>query len=246
MVTKLKLSGNTSKICQCAWNCGEITKPGRDYVYGHGTRKIKPETKFCACGCKGIISPRAKQFINGHHSRVNNHMTGKKQSPEHIEARRLGRANKSGWIVSDDHKEKNRQAMFGNQHGLGYKNTDEFKEKARQKAIKQLEDPNCNFGKNWKGKKESYPERQFREYLENMGAIKGKDFFQEYPVGRYRIDFAYIDEQGKRGIEIDGGQHLLPEAMEHDRIRDKWLTKQGWNILRIPVVDLKYMLTGNK
>lgn len=71
-----------------------------------------------------------------------------------------------------------------------------------------------------------------------MGAIKGEDFFQEYQVGRYRLDFAYIDEQGKRGIEIDGGQHLKPEAIEHDRVRDEWLAEQGWTIFRIPAKEL--------
>jgi len=65
-------------------------------------------------------------------------------------------------------------------------------------------------------------------------------------IDKYCLDFAYVDEQGKRGIEIDGGQHLLPEAIEHDRIRDEWLTKQGWIIYRIPVKKLDSLIYGNK
>jgi very-short-patch-repair endonuclease len=101
--------------------------------------------------------------------------------------------------------------------------------------MKQLADPNCHFG--WP-KGESYPESIFRSFLESMGAIKGQDFFQEYHVGTYSLDFAYIDEQGKRDIEIDGNQHLLPKRREHDARRDQWLIQQGWIVFRITVKDL--------
>lgn len=109
----------------------------------------------------------------------------------------------------------------------------EVKERKRELAIERLEDKTCNFG--WNGK-ESYPEKYFREFIESMGAVKGVDFFQNYPVGRYRLDFAYVDE--KHYIEIDGGQHLEPERIEHDIKRDAWLQTRGWTGLRIPVKDL--------
>jgi very-short-patch-repair endonuclease len=89
---------------------------------------------------------------------------------------------------------------------------------------------------------ESYPEMCFREFLESLGAIKGVDFVQEHQAGKYRLDFSYVDE--KRYIEIDGGQHLLPEAIEHDRIRDVWFEKQGWIGIRLPVKGL-YSLIAN-
>ncbi|MEK6860820.1 MAG: DUF559 domain-containing protein [Nanoarchaeota archaeon] len=73
-----------------------------------------------------------------------------------------------------------------------------------------------------------------------MHQIKNCCFFQNYTVGRYRLDFAYPEE--KRAVEIDGKQHLEERAIEHDRIRDEWLKSQGWIILRIPAQDLKNFL----
>jgi very-short-patch-repair endonuclease len=43
---------------------------------------------------------------------------------------------------------------------------------------------------------------------------------------------------GKKYIEIDGSQHLFPEAIEHNRIRDVWLEKQGWIGRILPVYGL--------
>ena len=105
-------------------------------------------------------------------------------------------------------------------------------ERSRIQCIKQLEEGTIGWHLS---SQESYPESVFRQFLESMGAVKGVDFFQEYSVWRYRLDFVFIDELGKRCIEIDGGQHEWAEQQAHDQIRDEYLKSQGWQILRIPV-----------
>jgi hypothetical protein len=62
MATNLRLSKdkrNVTKICQCTWNCGEITNPSRNYIIGHANRTpiIK---RFCERGCGETISRRAE------------------------------------------------------------------------------------------------------------------------------------------------------------------------------------------
>ena len=109
------------------------------------------------------------------------------------------------------------------------------KEVARQRMIKLLEE-----GKIGWTNKESYPEKFYREFLESLGYIKNCCFFQNFPVGRYRLDFAFPEDM--RCIEIDGSQHLEAKSIAHDRIRDEWLETQGWNIVRIPVVNEFYLM----
>jgi very-short-patch-repair endonuclease len=43
-------------------------------------------------------------------------------------------------------------------------------------------------------------------------------------------------------FEIDGKQHLLPQAIEHDRKRDAYLRKQGWTVMRLSAKRLKHLV----
>ena len=212
---------------------------------------------LCECGICGLYSNPGRRFINGHHRKGQpSGMKGKHHSEktkDQIGASNLGKKH------TEATKEILRQASMGNKNCVGFKHSDEVKEKRRriatinankpevierQQAYKQLADPNSNFG--FQTRKESYPESIFRKFLEEMGAIKGDDFLQEYRVFKpswieghsFYLDFAFIDEHGKRNIEIDGGQHLKLERTESDRIRDEYLKLQGWQILRIPVKTL--------
>ena len=45
-------------------------------------------------------------------------------------------------------------------------------------------------------------------------------------------------------IEIDGGQHGLPEGMQSDRERDAFLRSQGFNVLRYWNSDVDENLDG--
>jgi heme b synthase len=58
--------------------------------------------------------------------------------------------------------------------------------------------------------------------------LESTKFRRQQPIGNYIVDFISLDK--KLIIELDGGQHSTNE--EKDLQRDKWLTKQGFNVLR--------------
>ena len=56
------------------------------------------------------------------------------------------------------------------------------------------------------------------------------DYKFQYKIGKYRADFL-IDKW--LIVEIDGQQH--GHQKEYDAIRDKYLNKKGYSVLRIPL-----------
>ena len=58
---------------------------------------------------------------------------------------------------------------------------------------------------------------------QNLGA----KFRRQAVIGRYIVDFVYFERQ--LILEVDGGQHA---QKEEDKVRDQWLKKQGFTILR--------------
>ena len=60
--------------------------------------------------------------------------------------------------------------------------------------------------------------------------IDGFKFRRQFPVDGYVLDFAC--ELEKLAIELDGGQHNLPEHIERDAERTAILAKSGWRVLR--------------
>jgi len=87
--------------------------------------------------------------------------------------------------------------------------------------------------------KESYPEKVFRIALESEG-ITG--WQQNYRVGIYAFDFAFIDS--KIDVEIDGGTHSLEKVKRIDERRDAWSSNQGWTVIRFPANRVKTDVAG--
>ena len=58
--------------------------------------------------------------------------------------------------------------------------------------------------------------------------VEGCKFRRQTPIGKYIVDF--VCHEKRVIIEVDGGQHS--ENAQQDKIRDKWLGKQGYIILR--------------
>ncbi len=53
-------------------------------------------------------------------------------------------------------------------------------------------------------------------------------FRRQQPIGKYIVDF--VNFKRKIVIEIDGGQHAIYK--EKDKVRDSWLRKEGYEVLR--------------
>lgn len=89
----------------------------------------------------------------------------------------------------------------------------------------------------------SYPELFVENYLlvNNISfehdKYVAKSSLDENENSGYFLDF-YFDSK-KIDLEIDGGQHLKEDRIEHDRKRDKLLIDNGYNVIRIPWVNIK-------
>ena len=72
-------------------------------------------------------------------------------------------------------------------------------------------------------------ERAFWAKVRNKQFL-GMKFFRQYSFGPYILDF-YCPEK-KLAIELDGGQHNLPEGKEYDAARTTYLNAHGIDVVR--------------
>ena len=84
------------------------------------------------------------------------------------------------------------------------------------------------------GKKQSYPETMFYEYLIYLGLIPNIHFIQQHRVGRYYVDFYFPSIS--TGIEIDG-------EYWHDLTSDREITRADFikakiNLIRFWAADI--------
>ena len=62
------------------------------------------------------------------------------------------------------------------------------------------------------------------------GRFGGLKFRRQHPIGQYIVDFACLER--KLVIELDGGQHVLPDEVLKDKQREAWLGNEGYAVLR--------------
>jgi very-short-patch-repair endonuclease len=62
------------------------------------------------------------------------------------------------------------------------------------------------------------------------GRFEGLKFRRQHPIGQYIADFVCLERN--LIIELDGGQHALPDKHLKDRQRDAWLKKEGYAVVR--------------
>jgi len=62
------------------------------------------------------------------------------------------------------------------------------------------------------------------------GRFEGMKFRRQHPIGKYIADFVCLEK--RLIIELDGGQHALPDETLKDRQRDAWLEKEGYTVIR--------------
>jgi 5-methyltetrahydrofolate--homocysteine methyltransferase len=60
--------------------------------------------------------------------------------------------------------------------------------------------------------------------------LRGRKFRRQTPIGAYIVDFVCFTD--KLIVELDGPQHLDPQAVEHDKRRTAWLAARGFHIIR--------------
>jgi very-short-patch-repair endonuclease len=78
--------------------------------------------------------------------------------------------------------------------------------------------------------------------LREVNRMIGTSFRRQPPVGRYVVDFA---DYGRRlAIEVDGSHHGAPDAEARDRVRDAWLSDQGFTVLRFWNCDVREDIEG--
>ena len=60
--------------------------------------------------------------------------------------------------------------------------------------------------------------------------LGGAKFRRQTPIGPYIVDFVSFEH--RLVVEIDGGQHNMPQGRQHDLERTAWLKAQGFRVLR--------------
>ena len=70
----------------------------------------------------------------------------------------------------------------------------------------------------------------------------GFHFRRQAPIGRYIVDF--VSFGSRIVVEVDGGQHNLPEGAASDQQRDAFLRSEGFNVLRYWNSDVDENLEG--
>ena len=70
------------------------------------------------------------------------------------------------------------------------------------------------------------------------GSIDGHDFFRQYIIGDYIVDFLCRDNG--LIIEVDGGYHSEPRQADEDGQRTEWLESKGYLVLRFTNDEVLY------
>ena len=80
----------------------------------------------------------------------------------------------------------------------------------------------------------SVEERRLWDRLRNRH-LNGAKFRRQGRIGPYIVDFVCLE--AKLIVEIDGGVHDLPGRREKDAIRQRWLEREGYQVLRFSTLD---------
>jgi very-short-patch-repair endonuclease len=112
--------------------------------------------------------------------------------------------------------------------------TEETKKKISESRIKFLhENPHMvPYKLNHYSKGRSYAEEYWKAVLDSNNLV----YDEQYQIGPYQLDFAFVD--AKIDLEIDGDQHHLdPRVVKSDIRRNEYLESLGWEIIRVKWSD---------
>jgi very-short-patch-repair endonuclease len=84
-------------------------------------------------------------------------------------------------------------------------------------------------------------ERKLWSRLRNkqLGGVK---FRRQHPIGPFVVDF--YCSNARLVIELDGSQHRDITGAQYDERRSRWLSEQGYRVLRFPNADVFKNLAG--
>lgn len=74
------------------------------------------------------------------------------------------------------------------------------------------------------------------------GRLEGLRFRRQHPIGGYVVDYVCLDR--RLVVEVDGGQHTEDDQMAHDARRDQWLEAEGYQVLRVPTIEVSGDMSG--
>ena len=72
--------------------------------------------------------------------------------------------------------------------------------------------------------------------------LEGTHFRRQVPIGPYVVDFACMPP--KLVIEVDGSQHGFNENIDKDEQRTRWLSAEGYRVLRFWNNDIVRNMKG--
>ena len=66
----------------------------------------------------------------------------------------------------------------------------------------------------------------------------GEKFLRQHIIGDYIVDF--VSRKGGLVIEVDGGYHSEPRQQADDMLREQYLEKMGYHVIRFTNDDVLY------
>jgi very-short-patch-repair endonuclease len=72
--------------------------------------------------------------------------------------------------------------------------------------------------------------------------LDGARFRRQHPIGRYIADFICLEK--RLIVEVDGEQHTQDAHAARDASRDRWLTAQGYRVMRFQTIEVYENLDG--
>lgn len=167
----------------------------------------------------------------------------KKRISENRKDKCLGDSNPS---KREDVRNKIREKKLGFAHPFLFTNNPAKRPEVRNKISEKLIEWIKKYPEKHALSKISKSKNEMRKttelpthkFLESLGFEIGKDYFFNYNIGIYWLDFAF--PKLKIAIECDGDYfHKFRKSKLRDKRKEMWLKEQGWRVVRLTEDETK-------
>lgn len=197
-------------------------------------RVKRQEYVECACGCGQILEKfecdpkhshyRPRRFIGGHQTRL--------YKPScTLEARRKNSISKLGDKNPMKRPEVRKKSSLSH---MGKSSARKGVKLSEELIIKILK---TQLMRNISPTHYTCLEQIYREYLLRIGFVEAVDFYHNFRIGRYVVDFLIPRE--KLVVEIDGPTHKFESDKLKRIIRDAYIQKLNFKIVHYDVEETK-------